>query len=76
MCDFLVSLDNRYRGKYLLNLVKKPYGSRAPQGRFFDFSWGSIAVLEEQLADNHNIIVNDDSVFTWVGDLINKTGVK
>jgi len=70
MCDFLVSLDNRYRGKDLLNLIKKPYGSRAPEGEFFDYPWGSIAILKEHLGDNKNILTTDSTTFAWVGDLV------
>ncbi|MCK4793075.1 MAG: hypothetical protein KAV87_55610 [Desulfobacteraceae bacterium] len=70
MSDFLVSLCSRHSGKDLLNLIKKPYGKRAPEGQFFDYPWGSIAVLEERLACNNNIITNDTATFAWVGDLV------
>jgi asparagine synthetase B (glutamine-hydrolysing) len=70
MSDFIVSLDKRYRGEDLLNLIKRPYGKRAPGGRCFDFGWGSMAVLEERLAVNKNIITMDTATFAWVGDLV------
>lgn len=70
MSDFLVSLDKRYRGNDLLSLIKKPYGKRAPEGQSFDYSWGSVAVLNERLACNGNIIVRDGASFAWVGDLV------
>lgn len=70
MSDFLISLNKEYSGKDLLNLVKKPYGGRAPNGRFFDYSWGSIAVLNNRLASDKNIITKDTTVFAWVGDLV------
>lgn len=70
MCDFLVSLDKRYKGKDLLNLIKKPYSSSAPEGEFFDYPWGSIAVLKERLADYKNILIKEDTTFAWVGDLV------
>ena len=70
MCDFLISSQKQYKGKYLLELLKVPYGERAPQGKFFDFQWGSVAILEERLARNNNIYTIDDTVFAWVGDLI------
>jgi len=68
MSDFLVSMDKRYSGKDLLNLVKKPYGRRAPEGKCFDFSWGAIAILNERFADN--IFTKGGTVFAWVGDLL------
>lgn len=74
MCDFLVSLDNRYRGKDLLNLVKKPYGSRAPEGEFFDYPWGSVAILMERLANYKNILTKEGTTFAWVGDLLMNLG--
>jgi hypothetical protein len=70
MSDFLVSLNKRYTGKHLLNLIKKPYGSRAPEGQFFDYPWGSLAVLADRLADNRNIREREDVIFAWVGDLV------
>jgi asparagine synthetase B (glutamine-hydrolysing) len=70
MSDFLVSLDKRHRGNDLLSLIKKPYGKRAPEGQSFDYSWGSVAVLNERLACNGNIIVRDGASFAWVGDLV------
>jgi Asparagine synthase len=70
MCDFIVSLDKRYGGKDLLNLIKKPYDSRAPEGEYFDYSWGSMAVLKERLADDRNILMQGGTTFAWVGDLV------
>lgn len=70
MCDFLVSLGKQHSGEDLLDLLKKPYGSYVPQGRFFDYPWGSVAVLEERLAYNKNIIANNAVTFAWVGDLV------
>lgn len=70
MCDFLVSLGKRHSGKDLLNLIKKPYGSRAPEGKFFDFSWGSIAVLFDQIANNKNILARNGLACCWIGDLV------
>ncbi|GAH68114.1 unnamed protein product, partial [marine sediment metagenome] len=70
MSDFLVGLDKRYSGDDLLSLIKKPYGKRAPEGQFSDYSWGSLAVLQERLACNRNIISGDTATFAWVGDLV------
>jgi asparagine synthetase B (glutamine-hydrolysing) len=75
MCDFLISSQKKYKGKHLLELLKAPYGERAPQGKSFDFKWGSIAILEERLARNNNIYTIDDTVFAWVGDLITDLSV-
>ncbi|MHC4259132.1 MAG: hypothetical protein ACYSTF_01785 [Planctomycetota bacterium] len=70
MSDFLVSLSKVHSGEDLLNLLKKPYGSRAPEGRFFDYPWGSIAVQEQRFVHNKNIITNKAVTFAWVGDLV------
>jgi len=70
MSDFLISLDGRYRGGRLLEFIKAPYGKSPPDGRFFDFSWGSVAILEERLARNNNIYNQNGSVFAWIGDLV------
>ncbi|MHC4083582.1 MAG: asparagine synthase-related protein [Planctomycetota bacterium] len=69
MSDFLISLDCRYTGKDLLNLIKKLYRRSCPEGRYFDFPWGNIAVLEERLACNKNITTKNTTTFAWVGDL-------
>lgn len=70
MSDLLVSLGKRHSGKDLVSLLKKPYGSRAPEGQFFDYPWGSVAVLEERLVHNKNIITKKTATFVWVGDLV------
>lgn len=70
MSDFLVSLGKQHTGEDLLTLIKKPYGKRAPEGQFFDYDWGSIAVLEERLTRNENIITKNVTTFAWVGDLV------
>ena len=70
MCDFLCYIGTQYKGHNLLNIIQKPYGSNAPRGKSFNFSWGSIAVLEDHLANNKNIIVKDGTVVAWVGDLV------
>lgn len=70
MCDFLVSLGKRYNGKELLDLIKRPYRERAPSGQFFDFSWGSAAILHDRIAHNKNIITKNSTIFAWVGDLV------
>jgi asparagine synthase (glutamine-hydrolysing) len=75
MCDFLISSGGQYKGKQLLEILKAPYGERAPQGKSFDFQWGSVAILEERLAHNNNIYTIDDTVFAWVGDMITDLSV-
>lgn len=72
MSDFLISLGNLYNGESLLSIIKKPYGKRSPEGRYFDFAWGSLAVLNERLAKNRNIHERNGEVFAWVGDLLMK----
>jgi len=54
----------------LLALLKQPYGVRAPQGRGFDFAWGSLAVLEDRLASNANIVSVNGGVLAWIGELV------
>lgn len=66
----MISLGGGYKGLDLLELVKMPYGDRRRIGRAFDFPWGSMAVLEEHLAGNQNILERKGVVFAWVGDLV------
>jgi asparagine synthetase B (glutamine-hydrolysing) len=68
--DFLVTFDHRCSGEQLLELLGRPYGSRARAGRFVDFPWGSMAVLEEPLAHGRNILAGDGRTIAWVGDLV------
>jgi len=70
VCDFLVNLGKRYNGKNLLDLIKRPYGEQVPAGQFFDFAWGSAAILQDRIADNKNIITRNGVTFGWVGDLV------
>jgi hypothetical protein len=70
MSDFLVSLNKKHNGEDLLRLIKKPYGNHVPEGCSFDFSWGSVAILQEHLANNKNIVTNNVAVLAWVGDLV------
>jgi hypothetical protein len=70
MSDFLIAFGNKYKGSDLLELLKQPYGKSCPKGQQFEFPWGSMAVLEDHLAGNNNILEKDSVVFAWVGDLI------
>ncbi len=70
MSDFIVSIGKKYRGDNLLNLLKRPYSERAPEGRSFDFPWGSAAILQDRIADNNNIVTKNGVTFGWVGDLV------
>jgi len=70
MCDFLISIGDRYSPEFLLSLLKRPYGERAPAGQCFGFKWGSAAVLNEHLAGGNNINKEHNGVFAWVGDLV------
>jgi len=72
LSDFLISLDDDCLGQDLLTLLKKPYGSRSPEGHFYEYPWGKVAVLEEHLADTKNIIETDNMILAWVGDLVTK----
>jgi hypothetical protein len=70
MCDFLISFCKGHQGRGLLSAAKVPYGTAAPEGRSFDFTWGSMAVLEEPLADGKNVIEKGRWTVAWVGDLV------
>jgi len=70
LCDFLFSLNKNLSGKDLLTLIKKPYNIHAPEGQCFDYKWGSLAVLEDHLASNKNIIKNEATIFAWIGDIV------
>jgi hypothetical protein len=70
MSDFLVSTGGECRGEDLLELLKRPYGVRAPQGRCFDFAWGSVAVLRESPTLGANILTRNEAMLAWVGDLV------
>ena len=70
MSDFLACLGQRCTGHDLLTLIQKPYGGLAPGGQCFDFSWGSVAVLQERLVGGRNIIRSGAGILAWVGDLV------
>lgn len=70
MSDFLIRIGHDCDSGRLLALLKQPYGVRAPQGQGFDFTWGSLAVLEDRLASNANILRVNGGVLAWVGDLV------
>jgi len=70
MSDFLISLSGEYDGRHLLSLLKRPYGTYSHNGCFFNFPWGSAAVLEEHHADNRAVIKNRNGIFSWVGELV------
>ena len=62
MSDFLVKTGRECGSDALLDLLRLPYGSSAPKGQGFDFSWGSVAVLEDHLTSNRNIVHKDKTV--------------
>lgn len=70
MSDFLISLRKQCKSKDMLDLLKKPYGNKCPEGQYLEFPWGSMAVLQEHLANSNNILVRDGLFFAWVGDLV------
>jgi asparagine synthase (glutamine-hydrolysing) len=70
MSDFIVSIGKKWTGDDLLNLLKCPYGERAPEGQCFDFGWGTAAVLKERIAYNKNIVTRNRTTLAWVGDLV------
>jgi hypothetical protein len=70
MSDFLVSMGGECRGEDLLALLQRPYGIRTPEGRCFDFTWGSVAVLRESPTLGANILTRNEALLAWVGDLV------
>jgi hypothetical protein len=69
MCDFIINCSGELAGVDLLSMLKMPYGRRAPEGFEFDFAWGSMAVLEDQLNAN-NVRLHGASVLAWIGDIV------
>ncbi len=70
MSDFLIRIGHDGDSGCLLALLKQPYGARAPRGHGLDFAWGSLAVLEDRLASNANVIRVNGGVLAWVGELV------
>lgn len=69
MADFLVNFSDKWKPDVLLSLLKTPYGTKKTSGRCFRFTWGTLAILEDQLAGGKNINSGDREVISWVGDL-------
>jgi len=70
MCDFIISIGARAAGPELLKILKRLHISQPPQGRYFDFDWGSMAVLDGIGNSSNNHLVLGSSVIAWVGDLV------
>ncbi len=51
-------------------MLERPYVDCAPKGRGCDFSWGSLAVLEDAVASNENIFATSTELLAWVGELV------
>jgi asparagine synthetase B (glutamine-hydrolysing) len=66
--DFLISCKKRHTGNQLLELLKMPYTRRRVDGTAFDYSWGSVAVLNE--ISRPNIHTENGTVAAWVGEII------
>jgi len=67
MPDFMATFTTRYSGGDLLSLLKEPYMPKPPDGFAFDYTWGSLAVLEDHYGQN-NIRLENDMVIFWLGD--------
>jgi asparagine synthetase B (glutamine-hydrolysing) len=67
MADFLIRFGS---DRHLLELLRQPYGARAPRGREFTFPWGRVAVLADPVANGRNIVTVGTSVLAWVGELV------
>jgi asparagine synthetase B (glutamine-hydrolysing) len=68
--DFLITIGEESRSQELLVLLQQLYAPRARQGWRFDFSWGSLALLREVAVPEDNLVVTDEGVCGWVGDLV------
>ncbi len=76
MSDFLIQIGHACPAEELLDVLRQPYGRRAPEGCCFTFPWGSVAVLKEHHAAGGNIRKQGDLVFSWVGDLVTDMSVE
>lgn len=70
MSDFLISIGKECRGEELLATLQQLYTPRVREGWSFDFTWGSLALLREAVADADNLTVTDGGICGWVGDLV------
>lgn len=70
MSDFLIHLGKNHSPDRLLELLKRPYGKRPPDGKCFQFPWGTLAILEDIYAKKRNIHTFGEEVIGWVGDLV------
>jgi asparagine synthetase B (glutamine-hydrolysing) len=68
--DFLISLGKEYRAAELLAALQQLYAPRVREGWSFDFSWGSVALLREVAAGEDNLLVTNEGICGWVGDLV------
>jgi asparagine synthetase B (glutamine-hydrolysing) len=68
--DFLISIGKEYRAEELLAVLQQLYTPRRREGWSFDFPWGSLALLREAAAAEDNLVVTNEGVGGWVGDLV------
>src|SRR4051812_35900259 len=66
MSDFLLHLNENEGSRNLVSLMRMPYAHRRPEGKQFQFPWGSLAVLQERFGQN--VFQVNGTVMGWVGD--------
>jgi hypothetical protein len=71
MSDLLLTMGDGASPKDLVKLMRAPYPGRHPEGRQFEFPWGTLAVLRER--SGNSIYQFDGAVVAWVGDLLATT---
>jgi len=68
--DFLFDFKRTHQGQHLGHLAKVACRDGVAAMHWWDRPWGSGAVLDEPLADGHNVIQRGDLAVAWVGDLV------
>jgi hypothetical protein len=68
MSDFLINLGNTPAPEDTVKQMQMSFRNRRPEGKCFEFSWGTLSVLEERFGKN--LFNVDGAVVVWVGDLL------
>lgn len=76
MPDFCISLDPRLDGGRLIALMSRLYGEKMASGRKWDYPWGAVAVLKEQICRGQNVLSVGELQVAWVGELVMPDGVE
>jgi len=72
MSDFLINVGNSSAPAENVQQMRMSYPNRRrPEGKSFQFSWGSVSVLDERFGKN--LFEINGTVVAWVGDLLANT---